>query len=144
MAGHGHARHGRTPPPQRSSCAPLPVWERGNWVDSRLQVCFSKVQCVSQKYMDIGVDEPPMPRILSCENTSFSKPPGCPVRFSYNPSFSACFFSRNSVFLSQQTSQNSVSVCFFSEANEIENHLAFAKKKKFRSCLAPCSRRSRT
>ena len=39
------------------------------------------------------------------------------VRFSYNPSFSACFFSRNSVFLSQQISRNSVSICFFSEAN---------------------------
>jgi len=42
-----------------------------------------------------------------------------PVRFSYNPSFSACFFSRNSVFLSQQISRNSVSVCFFSEANGV-------------------------
>ena len=39
------------------------------------------------------------------------------VRFSYNPYFSACFFSRNSVFLSQQISRNSVSSCFFSEAN---------------------------
>ena len=39
------------------------------------------------------------------------------VRLSYNPPFSACFFSRNSVFLSQQISQNSVSVCFFSKAN---------------------------
>ena len=35
-----------------------------------------------------------------------------PVRFSCNPSFSACFFSRNSVFLSQQISRNSVSACF--------------------------------
>ena len=36
----------------------------------------------------------------------------CPVRFSYNPYFSACFFSRNSIFLSQQISRNSVSACF--------------------------------
>jgi len=40
-----------------------------------------------------------------------------PVRWSYNPYFSACFFSRNSVFLSQQISRNSISTCFFSEAN---------------------------
>ena len=32
------------------------------------------------------------------------------VRFSYNPYFSACFFSRNSVFLSQRISRNSVLV----------------------------------
>ena len=31
--------------------------------------------------------------------------------------FLACFFSWNSVFLSQQISRNSVSACFFSEAN---------------------------
>jgi len=35
-----------------------------------------------------------------------------PVRFSYNPSFSACFFSWNSVFLSQQIRRNNVSACF--------------------------------
>jgi hypothetical protein len=29
----------------------------------------------------------------------------CSVRLSYNPYFSACFFSRNSVFLSQQISE---------------------------------------
>jgi len=40
-----------------------------------------------------------------------------PVRFSYNPYFLACFFSRKNVFLSQQISRNSVSACFFSEAN---------------------------
>ena len=40
-----------------------------------------------------------------------------PVRFSYNPSFSACFFIRNSIFLSQQISRNNISTCFFSEAN---------------------------
>ena len=39
------------------------------------------------------------------------------VRFSYNLYFSACFFSRNNVFLPQQISQNSVSACFFSEAH---------------------------
>jgi len=42
--------------------------------------------------------------------------PNGSVRFSYNPSFSARFFSQNSVFLSQQISHNSVSTCFFSEA----------------------------
>jgi len=36
-----------------------------------------------------------------------------PVRFSYNP----LFFSRNSVFLSQQISWNIVSACFFSKSN---------------------------
>ena len=40
------------------------------------------------------------------------------VRLSYNSYFLACFFSRNSVFLSQQINRNSVSACFFSEANE--------------------------
>ena len=40
-----------------------------------------------------------------------------PVRLSDNPYFSACFFSRNSIFLSQQIHRNSVSACFFSEAN---------------------------
>jgi len=41
----------------------------------------------------------------------------CSVRFSYNSSFSACFFSRNNVFLSQQIRRNSISICFFSETN---------------------------
>ena len=40
-----------------------------------------------------------------------------PVHLSYNPYFSAYFFSWISVFLSQQVSRNSVSVCFFSKAN---------------------------
>ena len=39
------------------------------------------------------------------------------VRLSYNPYFSICFFIRNSVSLSHQISKNSVSSCFFSEAN---------------------------
>ena len=39
------------------------------------------------------------------------------VRFFYNPSFFTCFFSQNSIFLSQQISRNSVSACFFNEAN---------------------------
>ena len=42
-----------------------------------------------------------------------------PVHLSYNPYFSACFFSQNSIFLSQQISRESISICFFSEANEI-------------------------
>jgi len=41
----------------------------------------------------------------------------CDVRLSYNPYFSACFFSQNIIFLSQQISRNSVPACFFSEAN---------------------------
>ena len=40
-----------------------------------------------------------------------------PVRLSYNPYFSACFFSRNNIFLSQQISRNSILAYFFSEAN---------------------------
>ena len=40
-----------------------------------------------------------------------------PIHLSYNPYISAYFFSRNSIFLLQQISQNSVSACFFSEAN---------------------------
>ena len=39
------------------------------------------------------------------------------VRLSYNLYFLAYFFSRNSIFLSQQISRNSVSAYFFSEAN---------------------------
>jgi len=38
-----------------------------------------------------------------------------PVRFSYNPSFSACFFSRNNVFLSQQISRNNVAAYFLAK-----------------------------
>ena len=50
------------------------------------------------------------------------------IRLSYNPYFSACFFSRDSVFLSQQISRNSISPCFFSEANgafELREYKAF-------------------
>ena len=39
------------------------------------------------------------------------------VCFSYNSYFSTCFFSQNNIFLSQQISRNSVSACFFNEAN---------------------------
>ena len=38
-----------------------------------------------------------------------------PVHFSYNPYFSGCFFSWNSIFLSQQINRNSVLASFFSE-----------------------------
>ena len=55
--------------------------------------------------------------IVSWVNFSSSCEDLCPICFSYNPSFSACFFSRSSVFLSQQISRNSVSACFFSEVN---------------------------
>ena len=40
-----------------------------------------------------------------------------PVRLSYDLYFLVCLFSRNSVFLPQQISWNSISSCFFSEAN---------------------------
>jgi hypothetical protein len=40
-----------------------------------------------------------------------------PVRLSYNSYFSACFFSRNSVFLSQQISEQYFQPWLFSEAN---------------------------
>jgi hypothetical protein len=40
-----------------------------------------------------------------------------PVQPAYKPSFLACFFSRNSIFLSQKISRNNISACFFSEAN---------------------------
>jgi len=39
------------------------------------------------------------------------------ARFFYNPYFSVYFFNENSVSLSQQISQISVSACFFNEAN---------------------------
>ena len=44
------------------------------------------------------------------------------IRFFYNPYFSTCFFSQNSVFLSQQINRNSIPVCFFSEANGANVH----------------------
>jgi hypothetical protein len=40
-----------------------------------------------------------------------------PVRLSYNSYFSTCFFSRNSVFLSQQISEQYFQPWLFSEAN---------------------------
>ena len=39
------------------------------------------------------------------------------VRLSYNPYFSACFFSRNSIFLSQQIIRNNISTYFFGKEN---------------------------
>jgi hypothetical protein len=39
------------------------------------------------------------------------------VQSAYNLYFSAYFFSRNSVFLSQKISQNSVSACFSAQPN---------------------------
>ena len=47
------------------------------------------------------------------------------VRFSYNPSFLAW----NSIFLSQQISRNSVSACFFSEANGPAGYLLIIKRE---------------
>jgi hypothetical protein len=40
-----------------------------------------------------------------------------PVRLSYNPYFLACFFSCNSVFLSQQINEQYFQPWFFSKAN---------------------------
>jgi hypothetical protein len=41
-----------------------------------------------------------------------------PVHPAYNPSFSACFFSRNSIFLSQQISQQCFSVGLSAQLNK--------------------------
>jgi hypothetical protein len=48
-----------------------------------------------------------------------------PVQPAYNLYFSACFFSRNSIFLSQKISQNSISAYFSVEldASTIFTHL---------------------
>jgi hypothetical protein len=40
-----------------------------------------------------------------------------PVHSAYNPSFSACFFSRNSIFLSQQISQQCFSAGLSAQPN---------------------------
>jgi hypothetical protein len=40
-----------------------------------------------------------------------------PVHSAYNPSFSACFFSRNSIFLSQQISQQCFSAGLSAQLN---------------------------
>jgi hypothetical protein len=40
-----------------------------------------------------------------------------PVHQAYNPHFSACFFSRNSIFLSQQISQQYFSVGLSAQPN---------------------------
>jgi hypothetical protein len=40
-----------------------------------------------------------------------------PVHPAYNPSFSACFFSRNSIFLSQQISQQCFSAGLSAQPN---------------------------
>jgi hypothetical protein len=40
-----------------------------------------------------------------------------PVHPAYNPSFSACFFSRNSIFLSQQISQRCFSAGLSAQLN---------------------------
>ena len=56
-----------------------------------------------------------------CTNTVFPSPIG-PIRLTQKPTCSACFFSRNSVFLSQQFSQNSVFSQFqpsFSKPNRV-------------------------
>jgi hypothetical protein len=41
-----------------------------------------------------------------------------PVHPAYNPSFSACFFSQNNVFLSQQISQQCFSAGLSAQPNE--------------------------
>ena len=57
--------------------------------------------------------------IVGCMHVSDPLPPknNGTVCFSCNSSFSVCFFSRNSIFLSQQISRNSILAYFFSEAN---------------------------
>ena len=62
--------------------------------------------------------------VLECTRAFILATAGCDnhhlshfLRFFYNSYFSACFFYRNSVFLSQQINRNSISACFFSNAN---------------------------
>jgi hypothetical protein len=51
------------------------------------------------------------------------RPNNGPVHLSYSPYFSACFFSRNSVFLSQQISQQ----CFSIQPNGADTSLQFTQ-----------------
>ena len=53
-----------------------------------------------------------------CIHRPFSSKDNGPVRLSYNSYFSTCFFSQNSLFLSQQISRNDISTCFFGEENK--------------------------
>jgi len=77
--------------------------------------------------IDINIKHIPHPTYYMYPKTEHCGP----VRLSYNPSFSACFFSRNSIFLSQQISGNSVSTCFFSKANgAYKKHTTHEYKKK--------------
>jgi hypothetical protein len=43
-----------------------------------------------------------------------------PVHLAYNPSFSACFFIRNNIFLSQQISQHCFSAGLSAQPNGAE------------------------
>ena len=58
--------------------------------------------------------------------------------FSYNPSFSACFFSRNSVFLSQQISRNSIFGLFFQRSERSLFRFGRADKFKRRGTKSAC------
>jgi hypothetical protein len=48
-----------------------------------------------------------------------------PVHLAYNPSFSACFFNRNSIFLSQQIGQQCFSAGLSAQPNG--SYVCFSK-----------------
>ena len=82
--------------------------------------------CLATTTYGICEQLPPIRMIIWCASQSispqniawaFSLTYIGPVRLSYNPYFLACFFNRNSVFLSKQIRWNNVSACFFNEAN---------------------------
>jgi hypothetical protein len=53
-----------------------------------------------------------------------------PVRPAYNPSFLACFFSQNSIFLSQQISQQCFSADLSAQPNGANILFRIGSKKK--------------
>ena len=65
-----------------------------------------------------------LPSMVATQLQKFFQMTCGPVHFSYNPSFSACFFNQNSIFLSQQISQNSIFACFSAKRSEQGPHWA--------------------
>jgi hypothetical protein len=61
-----------------------------------------------------------------------------PVHPAYNPSFSTCFFSRNSIFLSQQISQQCFSAGLSAHPNRANSCLVFVLKKVYYYYVVPC------
>jgi hypothetical protein len=59
--------------------------------------------------------------LIAIKNHRFPSLPSSyygPVHSAYNPSFSACFFSQNSIFLSQQISQQCFSAGLLAQPND--------------------------